>query len=328
MPRIRVLLIFTVLCLAAVALAACGGGSDKDPQQVLESASFEGVESAAFNAGLEIESKGSRGGNVDISLSGRAQRAEGVEVTAKVEGTAQGKPVEFEGGLTLFDKRGFVNYRGTEYEIDPNNYSIAKPLFFPALAEKSGAEIRECGQAVASEIQVGGLLDNLSNDGSVEVAGTETTKISGEIDVPSAIEAFVNVVEDPACSTQFEALSPFALYKVRLLGDELAGSAEGSAVQVYVGDDGIVHKLSAEFSADPGGGRAPVTVHLELALSEINVDQKIQAPANAKPIFALLGKLGVSPFEFISWSRGGEGVRKLGEGVAADVGRQQQPPSP
>jgi hypothetical protein len=325
MSWIRVVLILTVVCLSAVALAACGGSS-KDPQQTLESATFEGVESAAFDGALKIESKGSQGGNVDVNLSGRAQ-PEGIEVTAKVKGTAQGMPVDLEGGLTLFDNRGFVNYRGTDYEIDPSNYGIAKPLFAPALAE-GGAEIRACRQAAAAAIQVGDLLDNLRDDGSAEVAGTETTKISGELDVPATLEAMVNLVEDPACSTQFEALSPFALYKVRLLADELAGSAEKGTVQVYVDDDNVIRKLSAEFSGDPGAGREPVTVDLELALSGVNEEQKIEVPANAKPILTLLAKLGVSPLEFISWSRGGEGVRKLGEQVVADVGKQEPPPSP
>src|SRR4051794_3821414 len=173
MLRNRVLLVFTALCLSAMALAACGGSGGKDPQQTPGSASFEGIESAAFEGALEIESKGSQGGHLDVSFSGRAQAEEGVEVTAKVDGSARGKPVDLEGGLTLFSDRAFVNYRGVEYEVDPNNYSIAKPLFFPALAEKSGAEIRECRQA-ASEIEVGDLLKNLSNDGSVEVNGTET----------------------------------------------------------------------------------------------------------------------------------------------------------
>ncbi|HEV7483280.1 MAG TPA: hypothetical protein VGO13_09295 [Solirubrobacterales bacterium] len=317
MHRIRVSLILTALCLAAVALAACGGGS-KDPQQVLESATFEGIESAAFDGTLEIESKGSQGGHLDVRLSGRAQAEEGVEVTAKVDGSARGKPVDLEGGLTLFANRGFVNYRGTEYEVDPNNYGIAKPLFFPALAEKGGAEIRECRRAAAG-IEVGDLLDNLSDEGSVEVADTETTGISGELDVAAAVEAFIGFVEDPACSTQFEALSPFALYQVRLLGEELTASAEKSTVHVYVGDDGIVRKFSAEFRGVPGAGRAPVTVDIELTLSEINEEQKIAVPAHAKPIFTLLGKLGVSPFEFLSWVDGGEGVRKLGESVAADA---------
>ena len=316
MRRFRPLLIATALCLIATALAACGS-STEDPQQILESASFEGVESADFDASLKIESKGEQGGNVDVSLSGRAQ-AEGIDMSATVTGTARGKAIDFEGGLTLLADHGFVNYEGTEYEIDPNNYSIAKPLFFPALAEKGGAEIRACKQA-ASGIQAGDLVDNLTNDGSAEVAGTETTKISGELDVPAAVEAIVNLVEDPACNAQFEALSPVGLYKVRLLGEELSTSAEKAAVQIYVGDDNIVRKLSAEFSGDPGGGREPISVHLELSLSEINADRKIEVPAQAKSIFTLLGKLGVSPLEFLGWSRGGEGVRSLGEKVTADV---------
>src|SRR5215218_1728374 len=139
MPRIRVLLILLALCLSVAALAACGG-STKDPQQTLEGATFEGVESAAFEGALSIDSAGGQGGHLDVALSGRAQ-SEGVEVTAKVDGTSEGKPVDLEGGLTLFDKRGFVNYQGTDYEIDPGNYGIAKPLFAPALAE-GGAEIR------------------------------------------------------------------------------------------------------------------------------------------------------------------------------------------
>ena len=317
MPRIRLLLILTALCLSAIGLAACGGG-DKDPQQALESATFEGVESAAFDGSLKILSKGSQGGDVDVTLSGRAQ-AEGVDVTAKVDGTAWGKPIDLEGGLTLFGNRGFVDYRGTEYEIDPNNYGIAKPLFAPALVEERGAEIRECRQAAAAQLQVGDLLDNLRDEGSAEVAGTETTKIGGELDVPAAVEAMIGLVEDPACSAQFEALSPFPLYKVRLLADELAGSARKGTVHVYVGGDDIVRKLSAEFSGERGAGGEPVTVDLELTLSGVNEEQKIAVPANPRPIFALLARLGVSPLEFLGWSRGGEGVRKLGEQIAADV---------
>jgi hypothetical protein len=316
MLRIRVLLILTAVCPLAAALAACGGSSE-DPQRTLESASFEGIESAAFDGALKVESPGGNGGNLDLKLSGRAE-PEGVEVTAEIDGVAQGKPVHLEGGLTLFDRRGFVNYRGTEYEIDPNNYVVAKPLFFPALAEKGGAEIRECREA-ASAIQLGDLLDNLSNDGSAEVAGTETTKISGELDVPATVEALIGLVEDSACSTQFEALSPFALYKVRQLGDELAASAEKADFQIYVGDDDIVRKFSAEFVADRSGGHEPITVQLEFVLSDINGNQKIEAPSQAKSILALLAKLGVSPIEFISWSRGGIGVRTLAEKVSADA---------
>jgi hypothetical protein len=316
MSRFRVLLVLIALCLAAAIVAACGSGSE-DPQQVLDSATFEGVESGDFDLSLQIESEGRRGGSLDLSISGRAQ-AEGVEATAKVGGTAQGKPVDFEGGLTLLAKRGFVNYQGTEYEIDPGNYSFAKPLFFPALSEKGGAELAACRHA-ATGIERGDLVGNLTSAGSAEVAGVETTKLSGELDVPAAVEALIGLAEDPGCGVQFEALSPFPRYKVRLLGDELSESAEKARVEIYVGDDDIVRKVSGEFTGDPGGGREPVAVHFDFTLSGVNANQKIEIPSGAKPVTVLFGKLGVNPFEFLSWSRGGEGVRSLGEKVAADA---------
>jgi hypothetical protein len=314
--RFRVLLVAVALCLSTAVLAACGGG-EEDPRQVLDSASFEGVESADFDLSLQVESKDKQGGSLDVSLSGRAQ-AEGVQVTAKVSGTVQGKPVDFEGGLTLLSDHGFVDYQGTQYEIDPGNYSFAKPLFFPALSERGGAELAACRRA-ASEIERGSLVDNPTNDGSAEVAGVETTKLSGQLDVPAAVEALIGLAEDPGCGVQVEALSPFPRYKVRQLGDELSKSAEKAQVEIYVGDDDIVRKVSGEFTGDPGGGRAPVTVDFEFTLSGVNANQKIEVPSEAKPVTVLFGQLGIDPLEFLSWSRGGEGVRSLGEKVAADA---------
>ena len=316
MSRFHVLLVLIALCMSTAIVAACGSGSE-DPQQVLDSATFEGVESGDFDLSLQIDSKGRQGGSLDLSVSGRAQ-AEGVEATAKVTGTVQGKPVDFEGGLTLLAKRGFVNYQGTEYEIEPGNYSFAKPLFFPALSEKGGAELTACRRAAAG-IERGDLVDNLTSAGSAEVAGVETTKLSGELDVPAAVEALIGLAEDPGCGVQFEALSPFPRYKVRRLGDELSESAEKAQVDVYVGDDDIVRKVSGEFTGNPGAGRAPVTVDFELTLSDVNGNQKIEIPSGAKPITVLFGQLGVNPIEFLNWSRGGEGVRSLGEKVAADA---------
>jgi hypothetical protein len=315
MPRCRVLTVLTALCLSIVVLGACGS-SREDPQQVLSRATFEGVESADFDSSLEIQSKGGQAGSVEVDLSGRVQ-GEGVAVTTKVAGTVQGKPVDFEGGLTLLDDHGFVNYKGTDYEIDPGNYSFAKPLFFPALAEERGTELAAC-KAAASEIKAGDLAADLHHDGTAVVAGTDTTKISGELDAGAAGAALVSLAEDPGCSAQFEALSPFALYKVRQLADEFSGSVESAEVEIYVGDDDIVRRVSAEFTGDLSGGE-PASVDLDLTLSEVNANRKIEVPSGAKPVLVLFGKLGINPFEFLSWSRGGEGIRSLGEKVAADA---------
>jgi hypothetical protein len=317
MPRFRVLLVVIAACLAALALAACGGGGEEDPREVLDRATFEGIESADFDASLEIRSKGKQTGNIKVDLSGRAQ-SDGLAVSATVAGTAQGRPIDVEGGLTLLDDHGFVAYKGTDYEIDPSTYGFAKEIFFPVLSREAAPELAACREA-AARLEAGDLATGLRREGPADVAGTETTKISGELDVPTAVTALTTLAENLGCSVQFEALSPLGLSEVRELGDELSGSVNSAEVEVYVGDDDIVRRVSAELTGDLGGGREPVTVELELTLSEVNAGGKIEVPAEAKPILVLFGKLGVEPLEFLSWRRGGEGIRSLGEKVVADA---------
>jgi hypothetical protein len=314
--RYRRILILVVLCLAATALAACGGGAE-DPQETLDRVSLQGIESAHFDASLKIESAGKQGGSVDIAVSGQA-RAEGIAVAATVEGTAEGKPVDFEGGLTLFAKHGFVDYQGTEYEIDPSNYSFAKPLFAPFLSEGGAVEMEACRQA-AADVDTEALVTDLRNEGSADVAGAETTKLSGELDVGATIDALAGLAGHGGCRVQFEALSPLPLYRLRQSGDELAQAVKQAKATIYVDDAGLVRRVSATFTADPPGSREPVTVALELSLSEVDASGKIEAPSGAKPIQVLFAKLGINQFEFLNWSRGGEGVRSIGEKVAADA---------
>ena len=316
-------IILIALCLFAAVLASCGGGggSDKTPQQLLESATLEGVESADFDLSLAVESEGKQGGDVDVDVSGRVA-SEGIQVTAKVAGTAKGKPADFEGGLTLFDDHGFVNYQGTEYEVDPNNYEFAKSLFVPALSpegRKAGFDLKACPRA-ASTIQRGKLVDNLREEGSADVEGTETTKLSGEVEVAAVVAEMIKVVEDPDCLFQVSFISPYEVAELKKAADELADAGGKARVELYVGDDDIVRRFSFESTGDPKGkGRKPVAVDLELTLSEVNGDQKIKVPSAAKGIGILFTKLGIEPLEFLGWKSGGEGIRSLGEKVAADA---------
>ena len=321
MRRFRLILTLTALCLSAAVLASCGGGSsEKSPREILESVTLEGVESADFDASLEVKSKGRQGGDLNISVSGRGL-GEGIEATAKVAGTAEGKPVDFEGGLTLLSDHGFVNYQGTEYKIDPSNYEFAKSLFVPALSpegREAGFDLNACPRA-ASGIRPGKLIDNLREEGTADVEGAKTTKLSGEVEVATVVEEMIKVAEDRDCLFQIEFISPYKVAKLSQLGDELASAGGNAQVEIYVGDDGIVRRLSVEFTADPKGSRKPVAVDLELTLSEVNGDQKIEIPSGAKGIGALFVKLGIEPLEFIGWRSGGEGIRSLAEKVAADA---------
>jgi hypothetical protein len=238
-----------------------------------------------------------------------------------VAGTADGEEVDFEGGLTLLSKNGFADYRGVEYEIDPTNFTFAKSLFLPKLTgrEDYGDAVAACRKA-ASGIPVSSLVDRPSNEGSAEVEGVDTIRVSGELEISSMIDGLGKLAADPICRSQLEAVIPLPLYELRQVGDELAGAVKRARVSVYVDDDNLVRKLEIEVTADPeGDGPERIAVDSEVSLSEVNEEQEIAAPSGAKPLLTLFAKLGVDSRAFFTLPNGGEVLRYLLEKIAADA---------
>ena len=51
----------------------------------------------------------------------------------------KGEDIDFDGGLTLLTDRAFVEYKGTEYEVDPTTFGFLKSAFEQA-QQQGGAE--------------------------------------------------------------------------------------------------------------------------------------------------------------------------------------------
>lgn len=329
MSRFRIFVLLAALAALATAFAACGGSSDKsseDPQKVVDSATLEGVSSGNLDISLAIKAEGGEGGDVDVSLSGPFQAAASkgdlpqFALNAKANGSASGESIDFEGGLTLLSDRAFVNYKGTEYEVDPTTFGFVKSGFEQAQqgggAEANPADVTACQEA-ATGLKVGDFVDNLSNDGSADVDGTSTTKVSGDLNVGAAIDAIVKLTENPACSAQLEAAGPLPIGELEKAKGELTSAVKKAHVEVYVGDDNIIRKLEAELTIEPkGSGGEKVEVDFSMSLSGVNEEQHIAAPADAKPLEGLFQKLGVNPLELLEAGSSGEGLGELFEGLA------------
>ena len=329
MTRFRIFVVLLALALAAATLSACGGGGSEEPGEVLDSVSFEGIDSAAFDVSLGVEASGTQSvdlesADVEVAASGQFERQgfdlPKVDATATVKGTANGEELDFETGLTLLGSNGFVNYKGTEYEIDPSNYSLARVLFVPGAATQGGngdnAEIAAC-QRVLADNPISELAVDPSSEGNVEVNGEETTEISGELNVSALADLFARLAGDPKCRVQLEAISPLPLYELRQIGDELSGAVEKARIEINVGDDDIVRRVAAELAASRKGGER-VAIEFELALTDVNEPQQFEAPAKSRPLGALFTLLNVNPGGFIT-SSGGEVLNQLLEKVAADA---------
>ena len=325
MSRFRIFALIATLATLATVLAACGGSddsaskSDEDPQKVVESASLEGVKSGNLDLALHINAEGDEGGEVDVNLSGpfemgSKEELPQLEMNAEVSGTASGEDIDFEGGLTLLTDRAYVAYGGSDYEVDPTTFGFLKSAFERAQQQGGEEDITACQEA-AEGIKFGQFADNLKNDGSADVDGTATTKVSGDLNVDGAIDALIKLTEDPACSSQLEAAGPLPIGELEEAKGELSKAIEKAHVDIYVGDDDIVRKLDAELTiAPPQAANEKVELDLELTLGGVNEEQSFSSPSDAKPLEALFQELGVNPLELLE-SAQGEGLGGLLEGI-------------
>jgi len=325
LSRFRILALFATLAALATIFAACGGSDDsssksgEDPQKVIESASLEGVKSGELDLALHVDAEGDEGGEVDVSLSGpfeagSTEELPQLEMTAEVSGSADGEDIDFDGGLTLLTDRAFVDYKGTAYEVDPTTYGFLKSTFERSQQQGGEQDITACQEA-AEGIKFSQFADNLKNDGSAEVDGTATTKVSGDLSVDGAIEALIALTEDPACSSQLEAAGPLPIGELEEAKGELSEAIEKAHVDLYVGDDDIVRKVDAELTiAPPEAADEKVELELELTLSGVNEEQSFSSPSDAKPIQDLFQELGVNPLELLEAGQGG-GLGGLLEGI-------------
>lgn len=330
MSRTRIFTVFLALVALASALVACGGGSSDDPQTIVDEATLQGVDSGQIDVSLGLDLSGKKSGHLDASLSGPFQSEEGAELPeldlhAKANGKLGGEDIDFDGGLTLLKgNRAFVEYEGVSYEVDPTTYDYVKSLAKGQGQGGKSSEVTACQEA-AAELEVADFIDDLKDAGSADVGGTTTTKISGGLNPSGALDALTQLVEDPACGEQLEAAGtlPTAAELDKAKGT-VDKSVKSAHVELYVGDDHIVRRLTVQATIEPppGSDSKGVTradVDFDLKLTGVNEDQTISAPTATKPLSALFLKLHINPIELLGQLQGG-GVGGLGsllEGIAS-----------
>jgi hypothetical protein len=335
LSRVRIFLVFAALAGLATVFAACGssdsGGSDEDPQAVLKDATFEGIESANLDVSVGIDVSGDEGGNVDVELSGPFQsKGEGqypeLDLDAKVSGSVNGSDFDKEAGLVLVPNKAYVSYEGDDYEIDPTTFSfIESAINQPGENGETPTEASSACQQAAAGLNVEDFVDNLKNEGGADVGGTETTKISGDLNVGGALDQVIKLAEDPACSSAMESAGPLPLAQLDEAKSEVEKALKAAHADVYVGDDDIVRKVTATFTIEPEGSDEKVDLEIDISFNEVNEEQEITTPSDAQPLNGLFEKLGVNPIELLEGIQSGKGFDLeglLGEAIGGAGGKQ------
>lgn len=321
--------IFSLFVLAAVAafLVACGGGgddavsADSDPQAVLERAfsNESAVESAKIDASMLIEVEGEKGGQMEMGVSGAVANAGAdapdTDLTLSVNGDIDGESIDFEAGAILTPDAGFVKLDGETYQIDPGMYEQIRGQ----VAQQTQGDDASADGGLFGSLDPEAFLDDVTNEGNEDVEGVDTVKISGTVDTEKALAEFQSFMDS---ADQLQGLGMDAPGTKEF--DEVREALGDVDFSIYVGsDDGIVRKMEFSAPVDPPNEDASGNFSVSVTLADVNEEQDISAPADAKPFDELiaaigngaLGDLGIDGFNDLGQlgGDGGSPFDQLGE---------------
>ena len=308
----RFKLLALALCIALGAgflIAGCGGG-DEDPEDVL-TATFSGehqVDSGTIDISVSGAVEGATGGNFDASVSGPFQ-AEGTEfpqfdLTVSASGEGVGQTLDFEGGLTSTGDAMYVNYNGTDYEVDEATFKQVQENYEASQAENAddtGSFQEQCQAAAEQggvdpslcELDPLSLVTNLENEGEEDVEGTATTHVHGDLNLEEVARLAGEAI---AASPQGAFLPPEAIDQATA---QVTDAVDEASFDVYSGtEDDTLRRLDINLGVTaPDDAAVAVPIEgadatLSIVLGAVNEPQTIEAPADPRPFEELTEELG------------------------------------
>jgi hypothetical protein len=294
LPRVR-RLAFPLL-IAGFLLAGCGGGDDSGGvEDILDRAFSEDIRSADLRLEAEIEMNGVLEEPVRIEAEGPFESNEDKLPSADIElriGTDGGGQTVTSGVLTTGD-RAFVRFQDVYYEQPPERVREANE----AIARNGGGDDRPLSEL---GLDPRSWLAEAEQEDDAEVAGVETRHVSGTLDVESLMRNLNRFVERSGSAlggaTGQPAPPRLSESDIRQLSD----AVNDPSFDIYVGkEDNIIRRVSGRVEFEiPKRSRAGLggldggSIVFSLEFRDVNGDQEIEAPANARPLSDLTESLG------------------------------------
>ena len=282
------------LAILLALLAGCGGGGDAadgstDVDQLLQDTFAGGKEisSGRIDASVDVKADGT----VAMKLSGPFQSTgEGKLPKLDLKASFEGEGESMSGGVTTTGDQGFVAFGGTQY-------AIAGPVFqqFKAGYEQSAkqASSGSQNQSLASlGMDPRRWLTNARNAGEAKVGDTDTVKITGDVDVPKLLDDVNRALERiRSLGVQGAGRLPDQLTDAER--KQVTDAVQDLSVEIHTGaDDRILRRMLISLRVRNAQDTSQTAdVRLDLQLLDLNEDQDIEAPENAKPFEELVQKL-------------------------------------
>ncbi len=295
LPGVRPLLLLVLF--AAVALTSCAGGDEpEDAQSILDRGFTTGMRSADLELDAEVELRGSPsfGGPVRLVASGPFISGDdelpSADLEVQVGSDGNGQTVST-GVLTTGD-RAFLKFQDVYYEQ-------------PAAGVRRANRLLREGQRRQSSLSELGLdprrwISGATNEGQAEVAGVQTRHVAGSLDVRSLLRDVNTFLRRSGSAvggaTGAEPVAPFTAAQINTISE----AVDDPSFDVYVGEeDRIIRRVSARLEFEiPKTSRAGLggvdagSIKFSIEFSDVNGEQEVEAPAEARPLSALTQVLG------------------------------------
>ena len=293
-------ILLALVAALALAVGACGGGgdeasSDTDVNTLLKD-TFNGnkdVKSGKLNLALKVDSKGgtsSTQGPISVSISGPFQ-TQGKQKLPKfdIDFAFEGAGQSIKAGLTSTGDKGFVNFQGTEYAVSDQVFQQFKAGF--EQAQKNGSSSSKNQQSLSTlGLDPRQWLTNPKNEGDAKVGDDDTIKITGGVDVNKLLDD-VNTALKKVKGLGAQGTQNLPSELTAAQRKQVVDAVKDPKVEIYTGkEDKILRRMVVNMGIDSQGTSG--TVMFDVSITDLNEDQDIAEPQDAKPFTELLGQLG------------------------------------
>jgi hypothetical protein len=232
----------------------------------------------------------------------------------------EGEGESMSGGVTTTGDQGFVAFGGSQY-------AIAGPVFqqFKAGYEQSAkqASSGSQNQSLASlGMDPRRWLTNARNAGEAKVGDTDTVKITGDVDVPKLLDDVNRALERiRSLGVQGAGRLPDQLTDAER--KQVTDAVQDLSVEIHTGaDDRILRRMLISLRVRNAQDTSQTAdVRLDLQLLDLNEDQDIEAPDDAKPFEDLVKQLQALGLGNLGGLGAGSGA---GGGSAPNEGNVQE----
>jgi len=303
-------------------IAACGsdgGGGDEDARAVINE-TFSGkkdVNSGKLEMGVTARLEGTGpAANLDepvsLKLSGPFEsRGNDALPEVDLDLSVSGGGQTFTAGAMTTGDAAFISYQGTDYEVPAGQFRRYKRQI-----ERDARRDRNRDNnfsLAALGINPRDWIENPKNEGTKEVGGAETIHISADVDVA----AFVNDLDDllgraSDLGVQNQQLPQELTRKQK---QQIADAIQEVRFDLYTGkDDKILRRVEVDFGfelpqdlREDAQGVESGSVEMALEIADVNEEQQITAPKDARPLSELQSTLGVGALGGSTGSGSGSG---------------------